>query len=175
MPQTNTKYARRILVLLMALAMTLAVFSGCSKQEEGDLAEGDGGFNLNYWLQNQANAMQFQYIAVFDYPDGWDDEPGTEPYFGADETGQQWILDTLEYVFFTPMDDEAVNAARPDFALAMNEPFLFFEFIDGALVAKEPAREGAGYSYYRALLKEYEQLPELQERIGEMRQAHNAQ
>jgi len=157
--------AKRFLVILTSLALALALFSGCGKTDEGNLTQGDDSFNTSYWLRDAAHAAQFQYIAIF---------TGKEDYFAADAADQQWILDQLEYVFFAPV--ETIFAAKDDFAFAMNEPYLFFEFTDdGLLWAKVPPETGRDYLYYQAKLADYPQLVALQARIEELQAAGGAQ
>lgn len=152
---------KRILAILAVLALTLAVFSGCGQTKN----KMEAGFNTSAWLGEDAHAVQLQYIAIF---------TGKEDYFAADEADQQWILDKLKHVFFAPV--ETIFAAKNDFAFAMNEPFLYFEFTDdGLLWAKVPPESGRDYVYYEAKLADYEQLVELQARIEELQAAHGAE
>jgi len=159
MPQANTKHARRILALLITLAMALAAFSGCGKQ---GAAQGDPDvFTVGKWMADPANAMQFQYIAIYAGPDA-------DEYFAADEDTQRWILATLADAAF--ISAQAAADFRPDFAFAMNEPYLFFGFNESMLTAKVPSADGMGYVYYA-----FFSPPEaLRARIDEQRQAHGA-
>ncbi|MCL2493218.1 MAG: hypothetical protein FWF33_04135 [Clostridiales bacterium] len=148
--------ARRIIAILTILILGVTVFSACGKTGGGAAA-----FNTGAWMDDKANAMQFQYIAVYD----------GDAYSAADEADQQWILSALKDVNFDPIGE--ISDMRPDFAFAMNEPFLFFGFTEsGALIVKEPKE--TSYAYYEAKAETYPQLSTLRARLDEMRQA-NAQ
>jgi len=176
----RNKSAQRILACLAVLILMPAAFSACGKQEDAD------GFNTGRWLRDEDHAKQLQYIAVYAK-----DLDGA-PYFAADEEARQWILDTLAEVPFAPasleaihrqvmldslrseygatVDADAVRRLGPDFAFAMNEPYLFFTFTEeGTLLAKVP-EDIVGHAYYEAAA-DCAQLPVLQARLEELRAA----
>ena len=149
---------KRILLLSLVLAFTLTAFSACGKAEEksGSTEGGPGAatpFNVQSWLEIEANAMAFQYIDVSVYPNIWDRDAEPIGHIEANELIKKSILDVLEEVFFAPMQSPADFTV--DFAFAMNEPFVFFGFTDAALLVKVPSEDGIGYLYYEAKLDDY--------------------
>lgn len=126
--------------------------------EEGDGESRKAGvtFSVPEWLDDPDHAAMFMYIAV---------STGPDKSITAGESDQDFILGALEDVVFDAV--QSPGDVDWDFAFGMNEPFMFFTFIEGSLFVKVPL--DTAYADYAAQVDSYDGLSELLKYIDKMR------